>query len=138
MFAFNYKFYMRLVYILFWFFICLCIASCSGNGYKIKDAEKVEIFFKTEDSVLHYIDTSRELINTFRKVLDGKIEERKCPTMGEIRFLSKDTVLFEAGFSISGDKEGCQQLMAGEKAWKLTYKAGMYLSETFADLRKKQ
>jgi len=68
--------------------------------------------------------------------LDGKAEKRKCPVFGEIRFYLKDSVLFEAGFAIGGNSE-CQFLMAGEKAWRLTYNTGMFLNETYNDLKRK-
>ena len=119
---------------LFVSFILVFIVSCSGNDSEINNADKIEIFIPYKGRVLHYIDTSERAISFFKKVLDGKSEKRKCAASGEIRFLSKGSIVLEAGFSIS--EANCQYLMKGEKAWKLTYHAGMYLSETFSELTK--
>ena len=124
---------MRVVNTLSYLFILMCFISCSGNANRIKDADRIDIFFNDAGNILKYTETSKELINDFRKVLDG-IEKRKCSTMGEIRFYSKNKLLFEAGFSIGGKE--CQYLMAGEKAWQLTYNTGMYLSELLTDLKR--
>lgn len=131
---------MRLILISFFVFIHFCFVACSGNGngYRIKNADRVDILYNTGNEILKYSDTSRKLINTFMKVLNGKTGKKKCSTMGEISFFLKDSLLFEAGFSISGGKEGCQYLMRGEEAWQLTYAAGMFLSEEFNDLQRKQ
>jgi len=126
---------MRVAKTLSFLFIWLCFVSCSGNAYRIKDADRIDILFNDDaGNILKYTETSKKLINDFRKVLDSKVGKRKCSTMGEIAFYSKNKLLFEAGFSISGQE--CQYLMAGEKAWRLTYNTGMYLSELLADLKK--
>ena len=93
----------------------------------------IEIYFRDSGIIYKHQDSSRNLVKDFMKVLDGKKEQRKCPTDGEIRFYSKDSLLFEGGFSIIGSE--CQFLMHGENAWRLTYNTGMYLSETLGKIK---
>ena len=120
----------------------MLIFSCSPSpnnsefADRIKNADKIELFYRNEDTLLHYVDTTKRIISAFEKVLNGKIETRRCPTIGEIRFVFKDSFLFVAGFSISGGRDACEYLMSGENAWRLTYNTGMYLREILAVLKK--
>ena len=116
--------------------ICLFLFSCLQKEHIIRDSNKIVIYFRDGDSVYNYQDTSKKVVKDFTKVLNGKKEKRKCPTEGEIRFYLNDSALFVAGFSISGGENGCQFLMAGDDAWRLTYNTGMYLSETLTEIRK--
>jgi len=131
---------MKLKYFIILFFVFMFFCSCSnesnGLGYKIKKADSVTILFNESGNIYKHSDTSKSLIANFIKVLDGKVGKRKCSVMGEIAFYSKKKLLFEAGFSFAGGKEGCQYLMAGDSAWQLTYNTGMYLGETLADLKR--
>ena len=123
--------------VLYCLFICFLFPGCSGNGYKIADADRIEIIYSDRTrGVLKYTDTSKSHIEDFKKVLDRKVEKRKCPVFGEFRFYQRDSVLFEAGFVTGGNSE-CQFLMAGEKAWRLICNTGMFLNETFNDLKRK-
>jgi hypothetical protein len=110
------------------------ICSCNSGAEKIRNADSIHLFFPGQDSILEYRDSSQAVIDYFRKVLNGAVESRKCSTDGEIRFMMKDSILFLAGFSFKDPN--CQYLMAGEKAWKLTYNAGQYLTGTFYQLKK--
>lgn len=124
--------------ILFFLFGCICLYACSseGEGYKIKNTSRVEIYYNDGDSVYKFIDTlpTEQTINAFIQVLNGKSMQRIYYSgTGEIGFYSKDSLLFESAFLISGEKH--QYLMNGERAWKLTYNSGMYLSAIIAGLK---
>ena len=125
---------MRSIYIVSWL-VCSILFSCSNQGDVLKRTDMVEIYFSDDDSVYKHQDSSRMLVDDFMKVLNGRRLKRKvqCATDGEIRFYSKGTELFIAGFSITGSE--CQFIMRGENAWRLTYNAGMYLSEMHYILR---
>ena len=124
----------NITYLLIYF----CLFSCSQKGDVIKDTSLIEIYFRDGDTVYKHQDTSKKIVKDFIKVFNGKQEKRICPTEGEIRFYSKDTLLFIGGFSISGGENGCQFLMSGEDAWRLTYNTGMYLSETLYEIKKRK
>jgi hypothetical protein len=126
---------MKLINLLYCLLLCFCFTSCKNKGDIIRDADKMVIYFKTTDTLYKHIDSSKSSIQDFIKVLKGKEEKRICQTWGEIKFYSKDRMLFETGFTIEGGKNGCQFLINEESAWRLTYKTGMYLSETLHYLK---
>lgn len=123
---------MRLLFYVF----CICLTSCFKPGDKIKDADKIEIFYFYKGDTLKYTDTSQRIITSFRKVLNGKTEKTLCEPSGQIIFFSKDKLILELEFSINGGDKGCQFLIDKNKAWRLSYAAGMFLSETNNNLKK--
>lgn len=114
-------------YLFVFIILAFILFSCKGKASVLENAERIEIYFPVDDTAYKFIDTSILWIEEFNKVLDGKEEKRHCKTDGEIRFYSKDSIVFSAGYAIS-DSE-CQYLMREDKSWKLTYRAGMYLNE---------
>ena len=121
---------------LLFFFLCVCLAFCSKPGDRIKDAFKIEVFYFNGDDTLKHMDTSRRVISSFRKVLNGKSEKTICDPSGLIRFFSNYKPMLQFEFSIRGGNEGCQFLIENNNAWRLTYNAGMFLSENIADSKK--
>lgn len=117
------------------FFLSLAILSCSTPKRKLFNADAVHLFYPNKDSILEYRDTTDENIELLQEVLSNKPEERNCGTDGEIRFMEKDSVVFAAGFALSGDS--CRYIMQGQKAWRLTFRAGMYLDNVIRKLTSK-
>ena len=123
---------MRLLYI----FLCICLTFCSKRGDRIKNADKIEVFYYNRGDTLKYTNKTERAINIFRKILNEKSEKTTCDPSGLIRFLSKDKPMLQFEFSISGGSEGCQFLIENSKAWRLSYNAGMFLNENIADAKK--
>lgn len=121
-------------------FICMSFlffsASCTKKGNAIKETNRIEFYFPVGDTVYKQMDSSKTLVEEFIKVLNGKEENRKCNTNGSICFYSNDSIIFSANFSIDNPSQ-CQYIINGDKAWKLTYRAGMHLSETQTELIRK-
>ena len=138
--VFNFRHKIKLVRLLIFLFVMQLFDSCSnrqrGIGYKIEKADSVFILFNESGKIYTHSDTSKRLISSFVKVLDGKVEKRRCPVMGEIAFYSNGKLVFEAGVSIENGEKNCQFLMGGDDAWRLTYNTGMYLTETLAELKR--
>ncbi len=107
MYVFNYRMWILQAISLF---ILILFSSCSQRGDIIRNTSLIEIYFKYGDRVYKHQDSSRTLVQDFVKVLNGKMKRKICPTEGEIRFYSKDALLFEAGFSINGGTNKCQFL----------------------------
>jgi hypothetical protein len=84
------------------------------------------IYFHRGDSVVQVVDTSRNLIDKFKKVLTRKRKQKECATFGEIRFYSGDRLLFLSAYSLGRKK--CQCLMIYATAWPLTPETAEYLN----------
>ena len=116
---------MRLFTLILTFFLLLAF-SCKTKDERLKNADHFVITFRKGEDIEKITFTSQRVIEAFQQVLNSKPANRKCQPIGEIEFFAKDSAVFLAGFSLD---KSCMQLMAGEKAWKLNYRAGMFLGE---------
>lgn len=123
------------------FYCCLllCFSNCKTNesleSRKIKNSDIIEVIYHEEDgsSFVHTTSSDR-LLEDFIKIFNGEIKYVDCKTIGKIKFYSKDSLLFDGIFSIASSD--CQYFIKDEKAWKLTYNVGMYLSEEYHYFKK--
>ena len=131
MFVFNCK--MRAYLILLFF-----IASCSLREQDLMEsADKIEIIFFNNGDKLRQISTSKSLIKDFKKVLNGKIEPVNCTPSGQVVFYSDGSVIYATFFSTDAAGENdCVFLMLENRGWRMTYRVGMYLDETYSELKK--
>jgi hypothetical protein len=120
--------------------------SCKQAFYKNQDTlksitakvDKVEIFLYSGSDTLKTITTDKKKIDIICNLIDGKIDSelKQCNPSGNIHFFSNNNIIFESFFSIGN---GCEQLsyFLGPQHYntKLTYRAGMLLSES--DYKKK-
>ncbi len=116
------------------------MASCSLREQDLlKSADKIEIIFFNNGDTLRQISTSKSLIKDFNKVLNGKNEPVNCTPSGQVVFFVDGSVIYATLFSIdvSGGENDCVFLMLENRGWRMTYNVGMYLSETYGELKKK-
>jgi hypothetical protein len=117
-----------------------CFAGCKQpkhvNEETLKSitarVDKLELFYYRDTDTLKVFVTDKERIDLICGLLDGKVDEslKECRPDGHILFFSKDEIVFEAKFTID---DNCAQLSyflsPQHYSTKLTYKAGMFLSE---------
>lgn len=138
MFVFNYNMTRLLFFCLLIFAAFTACTEYKKYGNKIENADRIELYFKDMDTVYHHDDSSKEMIKEFVKVLNSRTQKAVCPAEGEIRFYLKDSMVFLRGFSISGGSDECNHIMWKDDAWRLTYRAGMFLNEILAEKRKRK
>jgi hypothetical protein len=78
----------------------------------------------TTDSI-SFTENNRENINLFREVLKERSTKTSYHQTGTIDFISHDKILLHTGFTIT--PPSCVYLIKDDNAWKLSYRAGMYL-----------
>jgi len=100
--------------------------ACSKAEKKHFDADSLHLFYTNGDTIIEFVEKRREVIDAFAEVLDSPQVNTKCHNNGELRFMKNNQITYFVGFSISTD---CQYLTHNDTAWKLNYRAGMYLSE---------
>lgn len=134
MFALNYSRALLFVSI-------LSIVSCSPKKQSAVDSADsiVLTFFNGGDTLMKSV-TSKNIIKDFRTVLGGKMQEVKCSASGAVAFYSGNALVYSVYFSTdaTGSNDNCQYLMLDDKGWRLTYNVGMFLDETFSNLKRVQ
>ena len=114
--------------------------SCNQTTYKNQDVlksiigkvDRLQVFYYRSKDTLNSFANSKETIDLLCKLIDGKIDEsiKQCRPSGHILYYSKGEIVFESYFTIGN---GCEQLsyfISPQRFnTKLTYRAGMFLSE---------
>ena len=132
---------------IFFLYLLLNISiSCNSPECKNQDilksiTEKVDkiefVYYRTQDTVKSFI-TDKEKIKLLCNLIDGKVDStiKQCKPSGNILYYSKDNIIFESFFTIGN---GCEQLSyfisPQQYTTKLTYRAGMFLSENINSLK---
>lgn len=133
MFVFNCNMRLLLIFSLF-------ISSCSSReNSQFTKANKVEITYYNNGDTLRANGMSHRLMLDIDKLLDAKAEPMICKSTGSIVFFINDVVVYGLEFSTdaTGADDECQYLILQNKGWNVSYDIGMFLDETFNDLRKK-
>lgn len=128
--------------------VLVFLNSCNKknpNGYAdlIAKAEKIHIVYTSGEYRQTTLELSTELRNSFKDVFKAKDVKCGCESSGRLRFYSKDKLLLVADFSIdkvdSYNDKDCVFLSVFPSefgCFRLNYSAGMFLSETYADLKR--
>lgn len=129
--------YLRPVILIFTTFY---LFSCNHSTYKNQDVLKsitqkvdsIRVFYYRSKDTINSSVTDKERIDLICSLIDGKVDEsiKQCQPSGHILYYSKNEIIFESYFTIGN---GCEQLSyfisPQRYNTKLTYRAGMFLSE---------
>lgn len=118
--------------------LTLCISSCSSRSSILDGSNGFMLQFFQPGDTLVGIDNDKEIIASFKEVLEGKSHNTTCEPTGMITFFNNGSIVYEGYFSTqaTGAADGCAYMVSGQKGQKLTYKAGMFLDEEFYRLKK--
>ena len=111
---------LRLISILFF------ISSCSDSIIIPDNVNKILITYHIPNSSdsISFTEVNSEKIALFKEVFKQSPVKVTCNQTGTIDFISESKTVLHLGFSIS---PSCPCLIQDNKAWRLTYRAGMYL-----------
>ena len=128
------------------YFLFNLSTSCTLTTYKNQDVlksitekvDKIQLFYYGDKDTVKSFVTDKERIDLICNLIDGKVDPaiKQCNPSGHILYYSKDKIVFESFFSIGN---GCEQLSyfisPQRYNTKLTYRAGMFLSENHNSLK---
>jgi hypothetical protein len=131
MFAYNFN-TMRLLVLLF------LISSCTNEVVIPNNVTKLVITYPVANSSdsISFTESNLKEIDLFKEVLKGKSEKTDCKQIGTIDFIAENNSVLHFGFTIV--PPSCVFLIQNDKAWRLTYRAGMYLDYIFREKLKKR
>jgi len=131
------------------FIVILFIISSCNSKYQnqyidiVNQADSIYIVYTSGVYKDTTIELSTELKKDFKSVFEGKDEKCSCASTGRIRFYSKNDIILVADFSIDKvnniNGEDCVFLSvfpSDHGCYRLNYNTGMFLSETYADLKR--
>ncbi len=129
------------------YLLSIFLTSCNQTIYQNQDVlksitekvDKIQLFYYHDKDTLKSFVTDKGKIDLICNLIDGKVDSslQDCNPSGLILYYSKDKIIFESFFSIGN---GCEQLSyflsPQQYNTKLTYRAGMFLSEFQNSLRR--
>ena len=104
----------------------------------MKDVDKLIVFNYTPTDTIKHVIIETDEINLITSLVDGKVDEsiKQCDPTGHILFYKGNDIVFESFFTTTHMKDQeCEQLsyfLSPQRYnTKLTYRAGMFLSDLY-------
>ena len=127
-------------------FLCNSLTSCNQTTYKNQDVlksitakvDKIQLFYYGDKDTLKSFVSDKQRIDLICNLIDGKVDTslKQCNPSGYILYYSKEEIVFESFFSIGNDCEQLSYFLSPQHYnTKLTYRAGIFLSEHLNSLR---
>lgn len=121
------------------FSLIFFIFSCTDKKPEFKLNGITEIHITDKESGLSHTEKDKQLIGEFLKVFDGQPESFNCTPAGTISFIENEMIRLTVEYSTDG--ADCKFLILDENGkksgYRMRYQVGMYLSELFYELKKK-
>lgn len=114
--------------------------SCTGQVNDEVVADMGSVVFYNNGDTLPGGNISKEIMEDIEKVKSGQAQIAGCKPTGAFFLYRNSEMVGKIEFSTdaTGADNGCQMLLSQNKAWRLTYRVGMFLDETFYDLKNKK
>lgn len=127
-------------------FATLFVVSCNQPRYINRDAlklitakvDKMQISYYRSTDTPSVVITDKHKIDLICDLINGKVDDtlKECQPNGQILFYAENKIVFESLFTLG---DSCTQLtyfLSPQRyKTKLTYQAGMFLSETMQNAR---